>query len=125
VLLQLSNDQIGEENVPKESILAMPEAESYATPNRKERVPKVAKAMAQTPSFKKHAPISVRTKDISSSTDKSQGRNMKNYLTASGAVKSKQGQAKHYINYATIPKKQIYLNKDLFALPATPKPKLS
>lgn len=65
VLLQLSNDQIGEENVPKESILTMPEAEMYATPNRKERIPEVSKAMAQTPSFKKHAPISVRPKEIS------------------------------------------------------------
>jgi hypothetical protein len=69
----------------------MPEAEIYATPNRKERVPESTKATTQTPSFKKHASISVRTKEISSSTDKSQGRNMKNYLTASSAVKSKPG----------------------------------
>jgi hypothetical protein len=42
----MSNDQIGEENVPKESVLTMPEAESYATPNRKERMPETTKAMA-------------------------------------------------------------------------------
>jgi len=89
----------------------MPEAEIYATPNRKERIPEAAKAMTQTPSFKKHAPISVRTKEISQSTDKALSRNIKNYLTSSsqsGLKTSKQpggAGAKHYINYATIPKK--------------------
>ena len=105
----------------------MPEAEIYATPNRKERVPAAAKGMTQTPSFKKHAPISVRPKEVSQSTDKTQSRNVKNYLTSSSqpsGLKMKQpSAAKHYINYATIPKKQIYLNKDLVATPNTPKPK--
>jgi hypothetical protein len=61
----------------------MPEAEIYATPNRKERVSEAARAMAQTPSFKKHASISVQRKEMSQTTDKSQSRNMKNYLTTS------------------------------------------
>ena len=87
----------------------MPEAEIYATPNRKERIPEATKAVAQTPSFKKHGPMSVRTKEMSQSTDKAQSRNGKAHLapsTQSGGQKAKQaGVGKHYINYATIPKK--------------------